>query len=94
MSTWAIPLSMMRKGVCMPAIWFSPISVSSNHQPGFEAFISRVLNEPKIGSKRENYKLSDYQINIVVELSKNLKVTRSYRGEFKSDSSLLRPDKN
>lgn len=64
---------MMRKGVCMPAIWFSPISVSSSHQPGFEAFISRVLNEPKIGSERENYKLSDYQINIVVERSKNLK---------------------
>ena len=52
-----IPLSMTRNGVCMPATWFSPTSVSRSHQPGLEAFISRVLNEPKIENEGQNYRL-------------------------------------
>lgn len=42
-------------------------------------------------SERKNDKHDDYQINIVVEFSKGLKVTGSCRGEFKSDPFLLRP---
>lgn len=45
-----IPLSMMRNGVCIPILWFSATAVSRSHQPGFDAFISRVLNEPKVES--------------------------------------------
>lgn len=51
----SVPLSMMRKGVCIPALWFSPTSVSRSHQPDFDAFISRVLNEPKIESEARHY---------------------------------------
>lgn len=49
--SWMVPLSMMRNGVCIPALWFSPTSVLRSHQPGFDDFISRVLNEPKIDSE-------------------------------------------
>lgn len=53
--SWMIPLSMMRNGVCIPALWFSPTSVSRSHQPAFDVFISRVLNDPKIESERQHY---------------------------------------
>lgn len=49
--SWMIPLSMMRNGVCIPVLWFSPTSVHRSHQPAFDAFISRVLNEPKVESE-------------------------------------------
>lgn len=73
--SWTLPLSMMRNGVCIPALWFSPISVSRSHQPDFDGFISRVLNEPKRESEGQHY--TPQINNISWQLSKNPKIPAS-----------------